>query len=230
MGTKLIESESWESGSAGDPVRNILVIPMVSQIFEDLRPSSILDFGAGTGYISRKIKERLSYHTAWTLLDRNQDRLNVAVRENEHENLKIICGDFSNDALEIQSFDAILASFTLLETGVTQEIVDWFAEHCHPDGTVVIVLPDVLPDVLLADAVSSGTAYEFSSGEALIQKIDKFTNSEYPFRAFRNESVLEFFLKRYFSLERFHRGQVDEKSVFVFAFRRRCDDNEYPVN
>jgi SAM-dependent methyltransferase len=227
---QFVESESWESGSADDPIRNTLVIPMVAEIFENLRPSSILDFGAGTGYVSRKVKERLSFPTVWTLLDQDEDRLNIAVREGHSDNAEIICEDFRNASIAIQSFDAILVSFTLLETGISQDVADWFAARCRPSGTVVIVLPDVLPDVFLADADSPGTASKFFSGEVSIPKIDKFTKTEYPFQAFRTESVLEFFLKRSFFLERFDRGQVDEKSFFVFAFRRRCDDNEHPVN
>lgn len=230
MTAQFVEPESWESGSASDPIRNTLVIPMVAEILESARPSSILDFGAGTGYVSRKVKEKLSFPTAWTLLDRDGDRLNIAVREGEFDSTEIICGDFRNACITIDSFDAILVSFTLLETGISQDIADWFALHCRPAGIVVIVLPDVLPDVFSADAVLPGTAGKFLSGEAPIQKIDKFTNTEYPFQAVRTESVLEFFLRRSFFLERFHRGQIDEKSIFVFAFRRRCDDNEHPVN
>lgn len=71
----LSEAERWELGSRDDAIRNGFVIPALADIIEQGRPQTILDIGAGTGYVARGINALLSFEPAWTLIDLNRERL-----------------------------------------------------------------------------------------------------------------------------------------------------------
>src|SRR5688500_15971391 len=84
------EAERWEGGSADDPIRNQFVIPTLAGIIQDHRPRAILDVGAGTGYVARKIDALLDAKPFWTLSDLKADRLQLA-QANQPADMKLEC-------------------------------------------------------------------------------------------------------------------------------------------
>src|SRR5687768_813050 len=78
MSQRISEAERWEHGSREDPIRNEFVIPVLARVIEAEKPATILDIGAGTGYVARGVDAQLGFRPVWTLIDLKPERLQLA--------------------------------------------------------------------------------------------------------------------------------------------------------
>jgi ubiquinone/menaquinone biosynthesis C-methylase UbiE len=217
----LTDAERWEAGCDRDDVRNKFVIPVVGQMFNVLRPNSVLDVGAATGFTARHIDSQLNYRPNWCLLDSSSERLTLASDKCPSTmNAEVVCDDFLNSKAIERKFDALFFGFTLLELGTGDEVLSRIDSLCAKRGVVVIAQPDVMQDVLANDGSNSNLVQKFVAGPVNLRKTDKFTHTEYPFHAERFESVTYKVMRLGFSLERFEKEVFDGRAVFLLAFTR----------
>jgi SAM-dependent methyltransferase len=216
------EAERWERGSREDESRNKFVIPQVARIFDSEQPPTILDVGAGTGYVARTVDTKLSYRPTWTLIDLSQSRLKLAqTLKPETMVLNPVVGNVFDWPLPGNRFDAVLISFTLLEINDVDRLLSLISGKTGGGALLVIVLPDSWVDILERARVDPSVVQRYIAGSVEIPKLDKFTNREYPFHALRSESVIATALRNGFDLFDLEHGMVGAASAFVLAFRRR---------
>ena len=143
------EAERWEQGSRADEMRNSFIVPEVARIVETHRPKTILDVGAGTGYIARAIHERLSYQPRWVLLDRNEERLRLATAHRRPDMaLEVVAGNVFCWPLGERRFDAVIITFTLLEIDDIERLCTLLASHMEERAVLALAMPDAWVDVL----------------------------------------------------------------------------------
>ena len=218
------EGERWERGSRDDPMRNQFVIPALATIISMDRPRTILDIGAGTGYVARQIDAQLSYEPAWTLIDVNPDRLELAQRYCPDEmKLECLAGNVFDWPWEVGRFDAVLITFTLLEIQDVNRLCGLVSEHTIEGALLAVTMPDAWIDVLDYAGADPEIVRKYVQGPVEIPKLDKFTGERYPFRASRIEDLLARILSAGFNLIRLEHGRVASQSAFVLAFKRRAD-------
>jgi ubiquinone/menaquinone biosynthesis C-methylase UbiE len=212
----------WDNGCQTDKVRNEFIIPVVIDLFNAIRPQSILDVGAGTGFTARQIDRKLDYRPNWCLLDRDPERLDFATGKcPPRMNLETRCENFLSAKLACLSFDALFFGFTLLELGTGEDVLSSIDRLCGAKGTVIIAQPDVMLDVLAKGEHDPSLLKKFATEPVSLHKTDKFTLAEYPFHAERFESITYKVMRLGFSLERFEREVFDGGAVFLLAFVRR---------
>lgn len=187
------------------------------------RPGTILDVGAGTGYIARAIHERLTYKPNWILLDLNKERLSLASEHSPSDMaIELIHGDVFSAPLGARAFDAVLITFTLLEIDDIDRLCKLLATHMSPGAVLALAVPDAWVDVLEYANIDPCIIERYTAGPITIPKRDKFTGEEYPFRAVRIEDLLGRVLKAGFDLFDLSHGRAGTASAFVLAFRRRA--------
>jgi SAM-dependent methyltransferase len=178
--------------------------------------------GTGTGYLPRVIDQSLSYRPQWTLLDLNPSRLALA---QQLVGPVMQAVTVAADILDYQCaapFDAVLATFTMLEIADADRFVRRLSEFLKEDGLFIASLPDAWRDVLAHGANDSNVAQEFLSGRVSLPKVDKFTGNSYPFQAIRTESIISRVLAEGFSLLELVESH-GEHSTYLLAFRGRRD-------
>lgn len=216
-----LRAVAWDDGCAQDRVRNEFIIPELTALIATDRPSSILDIGAGTGYISRAVDRQLDYRPKWVLVDLDEDRLQIA-SERKPANMQMLC--VVGDAAVIRgfehSFEAAVISFTLLETERAGAIVAYAASALVSGGMLILAIPDVWVDVLADPQKARERAQRLLSGTVSLSKIDKFTGAPYPFHAMRTESLITLVLEHACALETLRRGGP-RGEVYVLGFRKR---------
>ena len=223
MSNALSEAERWERGSRDDRMRNSFVIPRVAAILETHRPESILDIGAGTGYIARIVDGKLSYRPRWTLLDLNELRLALALAHSPPTmKLETVAGNVVDWPLGDRRFGAVLITFTLLEIEDIDRLCTLLASHLNEGAVLSLAMPDAWLDVLEYAATDPTVSDRYARGPVVIPKCDKFTGEEYPFRAARIEDLMSRVLRAGFDLFQLDHGWVEGRSAFVVAFRRRA--------
>lgn len=216
-------AQLWDEGCRRDKTRNIFIIPQIVRILAAEMPGSVLDIGSGTGHIAREVNRLLVVKPEWTLLDINRERLRLADQlkpaEMRQETLFAnICGPL----LKKSKFDAALAIFTLLE----MHALDAFAKSTwsllNDRAILLVAMPDAWTDVLAEAKSNPAVLSEFMDGRASICKIDKFTQSVYPFHAVRIENLLQIFLSRGFHLCELVRSP--DKEAFMLVLRRCLEE------
>ena len=215
----------WEDGSRTDPIRNEFVIPFVSEYLNKERIPSIIDIGAATGYLSREINQRLSYDASWTLVDSDRRRLDYA-ETNRPQNMKqqIICGDALDSIFNDVRYEAVLVSFSLLELGTSQTVMQKLNSLCATDGSLIFIVPDVWQDIL-AESMKSGShdiVSKFLEKPVNLTKVDRFTGVEYPFIADRLERIIDCVMQMEFSLKVFTEHSIGSKRVYGLIFRNQA--------
>lgn len=216
------DAENWDTGSQNDHVRNDFIIPNLAAILNQYKPQSILDVGAATGYVARKVDGKLNYRPKWTLLEQNSERLKFAFEKKPTAMIADpVESSFLETAKPIIKYEALVISFTLLELGMSDDVFRRIRESCSTSGIVVIALPDVWGDVLVASQSDTLIAERFLTKSVTIQKIDKFTSTEYPFIAQRLELLIYSILELGFILELFKKNDFDTGTVYLLAFKSR---------
>jgi hypothetical protein len=122
--------------------------------------------------------------------------------------------------LAIKNLIALFFGFTILEIGIAEGTLKRIDELCADDGMVILVQPDVIQDVLASTSNSSDLLERLLTGPIDIQKVDRFTNEPYLFRAERFEAVVHKIMQLGFTLQRFEKEIFDGKAVFLLAFNR----------
>ena len=210
-------AERWDAGCETDEVRNDFIIPQLVRLFDEERPKTILDVGSATGYVSRKVDERLSYSPEWTILDADADRIALAEkRKPSSMNQESLVCDVMTLPPTKGPYDAALVAFTLLEVTDIECCVRRVRQAMNEHATLVVVLPDAWGDVLrhTTEVVSN-----FVVGPVNIPKVDKFTGQSYPFRAVRIEETIGAILRCGFQLFELTRSAIGG-GTFLLAFRR----------
>lgn len=216
----LSEAERWEEGCKSDQVRNNFVVPHLVRLLRGFDAKSILDIGAGTGYIAREVDKLLFNRPQWTLLDANAQRLQLAVDLApanmllETRPANIFTAQFS------VPFDVIIATFTLLEITELDRLIGMMPALVRPGGLLLIGQPDAWVDVVDASEQDLASARAFLVGAVDLRKIDKFTGEPYPFRAVRIEHLISVILASGFELVELNEWESGAKGVYVLAFRR----------
>lgn len=211
----------WERGCAEDPVRNGFLIPNLIRIVDAAKPANILDIGTGTGYVARHTDAALSYRPQWTLADIDVCRLAIA-RENAlgEMNATILNADVTTYDFD-EPFEAILATFTLLEIENIDEFILRLPRLLRPGGALVVSLPDTWRDIINSASASPEIVEEFLRGRASVPKIDKFTNDRYPFRAVRIECLISMVLSSGFALVELIESNENQSRAYLLTFQRR---------
>jgi SAM-dependent methyltransferase len=222
MDSELSEAERWEDGSRDDAMRNSFVIPQVARILAARRPQTILDIGAGTGYVARMINELLRYQPEWVLVDANVDRLALAEAHRPLAMaLEAVPGNIFDWPLGERRFEAVIITFTLLEIEDIDRLCTLLASHMDEGAVLTLAMPDAWVDVLEYSQTEPEIVQRYVVGAVAIPKRDKFTGEVYPFRAARMEDLLSRVLGAGFDLFELNHGRVGEASAFVLALRRR---------
>lgn len=216
------EAERWERGSRDDPMRNQFVIPTLARLISQHRPQTILDIGAGTGYVARKIDERLSFAPSWTLIDLNEERLALAQAHCPNKmKLECLTGNVFDWPWEVGRFDVVLITFTLLEIHDVDRLCGLISQHTTDGALLAVTMPDAWIDVLEHAQSDPAIVRKYVEGPVEIPKLDKFTGQRYPFRASRIEDLLSRILNAGFNLMRLEHGRIASQSAFVLGFTRR---------
>ena len=214
-------AERWERGCAEDPVRNAFLIPKLIRILGAAQPSSILDVGTGTGYVARLTDASLSYRPEWTLADIDTARLAVAKRNApKMMRAQILSSDITTHEFG-KPFEAVIATFTLLEIEDVDCLIQRLPELVCSGGLLVVSLPDTWRDVIGCAASMPEKISEFLEGRTAVPKIDKFTNERYPFRAVRIEHLISRVLATGFELVELTESNEDRTQIYLLAFRRK---------
>lgn len=223
MGNERSEAERWEDGSRDDAMRNSFVIPQIVRILAKRHPQTILDVGAGTGYVARMVDDRLGYHPQWTLVDLNAERLALAEAHRPLAMaLETVAGNVFDWPLGDRRFEAVVITFTLLEIEDVDRLCTLLASHMNEGAVLSLAMPDAWVDVLEYSRTEPEIVQRYVAGAVAIPKRDKFTGEEYPFRAARMEDLLNRVLGAGFDLFELNHGRIDGASAFVLALRRRA--------
>jgi SAM-dependent methyltransferase len=216
------EAERWERGSRDDPMRNGFVIPTLARIVSQNHPRTVLDIGAGTGYVARQIDALLDYEPSWTLIDLNEGRLELAQSHCPDE-MKLECftGNVFDWPWEVGRFDAVLITFTLLEIPDVDRLCGLISQHTTGGALLAVTMPDAWIDVLEHSSTDPEIVRKYVEGPVEIPKVDKFTGERYPFRAARVEDLIGRILNAGFNLIQLEHGRLAGQSAFVLAFERR---------
>ncbi len=218
-----LEALAWDEGCQNDPVRNEFLIPKLAKILATERPATVLDVGAGTGYIPRIVDSHLDYHPQWTLVDTNAERMELAEkRKLPAMKMLGVVGSLDDIVARSETYNVVMLTFTLLETDNPLSMVASATGLLAENGLVIIGVPDVWRDVLAVTGAGQVLPYQLLTGTVDLPKIDKFTGAAYPFYAMRTESLISAVLSHFCVLEKFERGGPrGEAYLLVFRQQRR---------
>lgn len=216
------EAALWEEGSRNDRLRNEFVVPNLARLLTLNLPTRVLDVGAGTGYVARAVDGLLPFRPRWTLIDLCRERLLLATELCPRDmTMEVIVGDIFALPIEPRSFDAVLLSFTLLEIRDVERLLETFTARLVEGGLLLVVLPDAWADVLRHSRSDPAVIERFLSTSVDVPKVDKFTETQYPFHAMRTESLIEAATEKGFDLFSLRHGIVGPAAAYVLGFRQR---------
>ena len=216
---------AWEKGCAGDYVRNSIVIPQLDNILASSRISSIMDIGCATGYIARTlINRRKSSSTTWIFLDRSPDMLTFAKSALRNSvTASFVQADIRDPSLKgrVAPVDLAFSVFTTLEFPITDAVAANMAGFVAPKGMLVIFLPDMLGDVILAARGHQDLELieMYMNGHCSLDKIDRFTGQACSFHATRIEFAIANFLDAGLKLTGIKKFLRADKSGQDYIFR-----------
>jgi ubiquinone/menaquinone biosynthesis C-methylase UbiE len=215
----LLAAQRWEAGCVLDRCRNEFVVPAITNVLAERRPSRILDLGAGTGFVARVVDQALCYSPSWTLLDCDQARLSIAA-DNAPSSMKYhLVHQDSLEYLRLASlikYDAIIICFTILEFSAYDELLYSCAQALNFEGELIIVLPDPWEELIS----SAKPVSQLLTGRVSINKIDKFTGKLYPYYISRIEQVISNVLAFGLAVTKLTRSD-GSSPVYVMAFRKQ---------
>ncbi|PCI63975.1 MAG: hypothetical protein COB37_03210 [Kordiimonadales bacterium] len=214
-------TENWDIGCSTDIVRNEFIIPFLAEEFNRNTPEQILDLGTGTAYIPRMLHALLAYKPFWTVIDLSRERINFSA-EHAPADMKMDAQTISFESLLVrrQSFNAILIVFTLLEMQMNDLLCNRLYNSLNRAGCVYVALPDCLVDVFNAAKKDVTLIREYLTNSCKIQKIDKFTNLDYPFIAHRLGHVVGHMIKSGFHLVDMRSSEIDDSHTYLFVFKK----------
>lgn len=212
-------AEQWELGCRADEVRNGFVIPELARILAAVRPATILDVGAGTGYIAREINHLIDYAPMWTLIDSDPDRVAVAKSHVSDFMLQEVLHEDVMSLKDGAKFEAVLVTFTLLEIADIAACVAKLRRLMRPYSILTVVFPDAWVDVLDHAKFDLTMIQNFLTDRVSIPKNDKFTGKPYPFEAIRTEFLIGLVLEAGFVLVEVKKSSTKMAGVFMLTFR-----------
>ncbi|MGN6820337.1 MAG: class I SAM-dependent methyltransferase [Sphingomonas sp.] len=215
------EAERWERGCKTDSTRNLFIVPTLVRHFEREKPQTILDIGAGTGYVARVSDGRLSYRPAWTLIDKNRSRLDLAAELSPHNMAADLVEADVLDYRFKRPFEAVVATFTILEIADADGFIEVVSSLVVDGGVLLVAVPDAWPDVLKCGEAQPEVISQFLGGAVAIPKVDKFTGDSYPFRTVRLEKLISRILSAGFELFELSEDFNAGSDAYILAFRRR---------
>lgn len=214
------EAVRWDDGCRSDAVRNQFLIPVLTKLFTEHRPSTIMDIGTGTGHIPRSVDITLSFRAKWTLIDINEERLRLARLLKPLEmQLEAYNADINALAATGEQHQAVMLTFTLLESDDCEGMIASAAALTATGGLLIVAVPDVWRDIVDPAQEFATLGGQFIKGYVQLSKIDKFTGDPYPFNAMRTETLISSVLKRSFALEQLEQGGPNGE-VYLLIFRK----------
>ena len=214
----LDEAKKWDDGCCTCDIRNGFIIPEIAAMLNRQQVTSIVDLGAGTGYIARQIYSLLEHPHTWLLIDKSEARCQVAkAKVGSNADISIRCADiFETDSVGGPETIYIFCN-TALEMKLTGDRLDHLAGLARRSLGMLVSIPDTLSDVLKDTQVEDGFA-KFKEGTVELSKTDDFTGDFYPFHAHRPIEIVFQFLQRGLCLSAIRRtDQDDGQYLFLFS-------------
>ena len=130
-------ADDWrvQVGDDGDSNRRLNSDPVLWEFAGDVRGLSVLDAGCGTGYLSRKFRDRGALVTGVDFAERM-----IEIARADHPGI-----DFRVDSCtelatcEDQQFDLVVTNYVLMDTPDLGATVRAFARVLKPGGVAVLV-------------------------------------------------------------------------------------------
>src|SRR5215471_2798694 len=130
-------AEDWrvQVGADGDSNRRLNSDPVLWEFAGDVRGLAVLDAGCGTGYLSRKLRDRGALVTGVDLAERM-----IEIARADHPGI-----DFRVDSCtELATcadgqFDLVVANYVLMDTPDLEATMRAFARVLKPGGAAVLV-------------------------------------------------------------------------------------------
>lgn len=125
-----------------------------------------------------------------------------------------------------KKFELAILSFTLLEVDKIEPIVNKLNEILQKESYVFVIIPDVLLDIFSTSEKLIYNLENYIEGTAILNKVDKFTDSCYPFNAHRVEHIILQFVTNIGSLISFKKFSKADSSTFLMIFKKMAGTNE----
>jgi ubiquinone/menaquinone biosynthesis C-methylase UbiE len=130
-------ADDWriQVGDDGDSNRRLNSDPVLWQLAGDVRGLAVLDAGCGTGYLSRKLRDRGARVTGVDFAERM-----IEIARADHPDI-----DFRVDSCTVlatiadEHFDLVIANYVLMDTPDLSSALRAFARVLKPGGQAVLV-------------------------------------------------------------------------------------------
>jgi ubiquinone/menaquinone biosynthesis C-methylase UbiE len=130
-------ADDWEIqvGDEGDSNRRLNSDPVLWQLTGDVRGMDVLDVGCGTGYLSRKLKDRGADVTG---IDLSEEMIRIAQAKHPDITFHVdSCSELSS--LASDSFDLAVANYVLMDTPDLEGTMQALQRVLKRGGRVVLV-------------------------------------------------------------------------------------------
>lgn len=205
-------AERWDAECAKCAYRNGFIVPTLREFIVRHAPATVLDVGAASGYIARRVASARAT-TKWTLLDADEGRIELA-KELCTGNFAFTVGSVFDTPLE--RFDVVLLSNTLLEFELADDKLTKLISLISPTGWIVAILPDTSADVVNEARKGNDVFDAYARGNLHLSKQDKFTQTPYPFVAHRLIDVVCALVEKGLNLRQATRNSADGAVFLAF--------------
>lgn len=178
----------WDEGCAADEARNQFAIPFLTATIKRSAPTCVIDVGAGSGYVSRRLMGNLDHRNiAWVLVDDDPVACKWLIEAfDRHDGVRIQNSRVPPLPVNDESTLVVL-SYTVLEMSLDE--LAGLVKSLAPGASLAMILPDVAEDVLQVSPDPNGPFW--LEGSQRLSKTDKFSGDSYPFTAHRFEHLIE---------------------------------------
>lgn len=216
-----MEIAKWDEHVKIDYVRNKIIIPHIISRIRNLNATKILDIGCGSGYIDSKIEKKTICEFI-DCIDKSENNIKFAISKYKvfsKNKLNFIHSDYS-DFKPVKQYNLILMIYTLVEFKFNIDFANKINANLKSDGSVIIVLPDFLYDVLNEN--NNNILEKYINGIVNL-KSKRITKSyKVPFVINRIEKVIEIMINSKFDLTYFRRKTYEiSKAVFIMEFKKK---------